>query len=199
MALLTLTDARNLMLKGRPWTFRMECTLNGRSAAWIATGRAQNEPVEVHFGAIGAKPTILVKDWSYVEKTAPEKVAKGYVYVDTPFVRVQPSTIGKATQPTTPVSPVIPLTPGPSKVAPLTPGPSNVIPLTFGQTPVIPMVAPPVVAPNLPSPWNLIVKVKQVGNQWIGVDSNGSKVLAMPKEAARRMVQNYAHISVMGL
>ena len=195
MACLTLTDARNLMLKGRPWTFRMECTQNGRSAVWLATGRAQNEPVEVHFGAIGAKPTILVKDWAYVEKTAPEKAAKGYVYVDTPFVRVQPSTI-RGLVPATP-SPIVPMTPGPSKVAPMTPGPSPVVPMTT-STQVIPMTPPPVVS-KLPGPWGLIAGLKPSGGgQWVGVDTNGGTVMSMSKDAARRLVQNHG-LPVVGL
>jgi len=93
MARLTLSDARNTMGRSRPWTFRLECTVGGRNAFWLATGRSRHEPVEIHYGAIGNKPQILVKDWDYVERKAPEKEAKGYVYVDTPFVKVQPSTI----------------------------------------------------------------------------------------------------------
>lgn len=195
MACLTLTDARNLMLKGRPWTFRMECTLNGRSAAWLATGRGQNEPVEVHFGAIGAKPTILVKDWAYVEKTAPEKEAKGYVYVDTPFVRVQPSTIRGLT-PAAP-SPVVPMTPAAlSPVVPMTTSPSPVVPMTT-STQVVPMVAPMVVS-KLPGPWGLIAGLKPNGGQWIGVDTNGGTVMSMSKAAARRLVQDHG-LPVVGL
>lgn len=202
MACLTLTDARNLMLKGRPWTFRMECTLNGRSAAWLATGRALFEPVEIHFGAIGAKPTILVKDWAYVEKTAPEKAAKGYAYVDTPFVRVQPSTIKGLTPP----SPVVPMAPSPSPVVPMTTSPSPVVPMTTSPSPVVPMTTStkvvPMVAPmvvsKLPGPWGLIAGLKPNGGQWIGVDTNGGTVMSMSKDAARRLVQDHG-LPVVGL
>ena len=98
MAKLTLADARRTMGKGRPWTFRLE--FYGQTAAgnpsqkfWLCTGRARNEPVEIHYGAIGAKSQILVKTWDYVEKTAPEKIAKGYDYADTPFVRIRKAVI----------------------------------------------------------------------------------------------------------
>lgn len=112
MARLTLSDARSTMGRGRPWTFRLECTVGGRNAFWLATGRARNEPVEIHYGAIGNKPQILVKSWDYVERKTPEKIAKGYDYVDTPFVKVQPSTIaagGKAASTPTPKSPAPPI------------------------------------------------------------------------------------------
>lgn len=100
MARLTLNDARTLAARSRPWTFRME--FRGVNAAnqsgwsekfWLATGRGLHEPVEIHYGAIGSTGTILVKDWAYVEQTAPEKEAKGYTYEDTPYVRVRQSTI----------------------------------------------------------------------------------------------------------
>jgi len=83
MARLTLSDARSTMGRGRPWTFRLECTTGGSNKFWLATGRGRNEPVEIHYGAIGSKGTILVKDWAYVEAKTPQKVAKGYDYADT--------------------------------------------------------------------------------------------------------------------
>ena len=211
MARLTLTDARNVMLKGRPWTFRMECTTGGHNKFWLATGRGQNEPVEIHYGAIGAKAAILVKDWAYVEKNTPEKEAKGYIYVDTPFVRVQPSTIQ--------ASPVIPMTPS-SRTIPMTPT-SPVVPMV-AKPPVVPVVvddddddsvsvyaprptapaapvALPSVAPNLPAPWNRIMAVQKQGAHWMGLDSTGGKVLSMTKDAARNLVRNHQHITIMGL
>ena len=228
MARLTLTDARSVMLKGRPWTFRLECTTGGHNKFWLATGRGQNEPVEVHYGAIGAKAAILVKDWAYIEKTAPEKEAKGYTYVDTPFVRVQPSTIaGVQASPVIPMtptsrtipmisaSPVVPMVAKPS-VVPMVAKPS-VVPVVAGDdddddddddsvsvyaprptAPVAP-VAPPVVVPSLPAPWNRIMAVQKQGAHWVGLDSTGGTVMAMPKEAARRLVQAHVHITVMGL
>jgi len=110
MATLTLADARRTMGRGRPWTFRLEfygTTANGNPSQkfWLCTGRARNEPVEIHWGSIGAKAQIIVKDWDYVEKAAPEKIAKGYDYADTPFVRVQQSTIKGTTPQATPTKP----------------------------------------------------------------------------------------------
>ncbi len=124
MARLTLSDARSTMGRGRPWTFRLECTVGGRNAFWLATGRSRHEPVEIHYGAIGNKPQILVKDWAYVERKAPEKEAKGYVYVDTPFVKVQPSTIAAAAGSKAP-TPVAAPKPVPKVKTPTAPTPEH--------------------------------------------------------------------------
>lgn len=94
MRRLTLTDARTKMQQTKPWTFRMECRTGGSNKFWMATGRGYNEPVEVIWGKIGHSPNgIRVKDWSYVENTAPLKENKGYIYVATPHVRVRQQTI----------------------------------------------------------------------------------------------------------
>ena len=63
MALLTLTDARTHMLNGKPWTFRLEFhgqTSNGNPSHkfWLATGRARNEPVEIHYGGVACAHAI---------------------------------------------------------------------------------------------------------------------------------------------
>jgi len=93
MATLTLNDARRTMSRNRPWTFRLEYHGGGSHKFWMATGRGRNEPVEVLYGRVGSKPQIIVKDWTYLESKTPEKVAKGYSYVDTPYVRVRQATI----------------------------------------------------------------------------------------------------------
>ncbi len=94
------------MTRGKPWTFRLECT-KGRNAFWLCTGRGRSELVEVHFGGIGNKPSVILKDWTYVEAKTPEKLAKGYVYVPTDFVRVRQASIDavKAGLPSGPVKP----------------------------------------------------------------------------------------------
>jgi len=99
MSILTVTDARNLMQRDRPWTFRLELhdPATNSHKFWLCTGRGRHEPVEVHYGRVGSKAQIIVKDWNYVEQKFPEKEAKGYLYADTPFVRVQPSTINGTT------------------------------------------------------------------------------------------------------
>jgi len=197
MARLNLTDARNLMLKSRPWTFRMEfqgpnpqVKSGWSNKFWLATGRAQNEPVEIHFGDIWAPMNqrhILVKDWAYVERTAPEKVAKGYTYADTPFVRVQPSTIAGAanTQP-----------PPPKPVAP-----AQVQAPVAVQAPAVPK--PPSIPVGTilpPGPWGKIVAVLSIpGGNWVGLDAQGRKVMGLTKDGARRLVQDYPHIQVTGL
>lgn len=180
MARITLTDARRIMLRGRPWTFRLECTLNGSSKFWLATGRGRHEVVEVHFGAIGNKGTVRVKDWDYVEKTAPEKEAKGYVYVDTPFVRVR--TVG--------VPPVAVVT-TPSPVPPATPA-------VVIQPPVVMPIATPLVLP--PGPWGKIVQVKQqASGQWVGLSPTGGVVMFLTRDGARTLMQDYLHIGIGGL
>lgn len=191
MARLTLTDARNLMLKGRPWTFRLEfqgpnpSNKTGWSTKfWLATGRGSHEPVEIHYGTIGgANPTIMVKDWSYVEAKAPEKEAKGYSYADTPFVRVQPSTIAGASP------------------APVVAPPASSVP-QWPTTKPLPVQAPalPLTGNTPPGPWGRIVSVqKQSDGTWAGLSSTGSKVLAMTKDGARNLVRDYPHITVSGL
>ena len=194
MARLTLTDARNLMLKGRPWTFRMEClgpnpnVQAGWSAKfWLATGRAQHEPVEIHYGVIGGtNPTIIVKDWAYVEAKAPEKEAKGYIYADTPFVKVLPSTIAGASQPS-------PLSTPPPPVAPAKPVPAPVATAPVKPAPIVGTV------PTLPGPWGRIVAVMKQNGNWVGLDQTGAKVLTMTRDGARNLVRDHHHIKVVGL
>ena len=101
MAKLTIADARTLMSRGRPWTFRMEVHDPNTNSHkfWLCTGRARKEPVEVHYGRVGNPSQIIVKDWNYVEQKTPEKIAKGYEYVDTPHVRVQQATIDEFSAP----------------------------------------------------------------------------------------------------
>lgn len=114
---LTLSDARRLMHQGKPWCFRLEytgLTANGNASDkfWLATGRGRHEPVEVRYGKVGTEGRVIVKDWMYVEGKAPEKVAKGYDYVSTPFVGVRQQTIdgfGAQQAPVPPPKPVAPV------------------------------------------------------------------------------------------
>lgn len=172
MATLTLTDARRLMLKGRPWTFRMECQVGGRNAFWLATGRGGAEPVEIHYGGIGNKPQIIVKDWAYVDKVAPEKEAKGYCYVQTPYVRVRQSTIDafSAGQPS-PQAPVTVVTP-----------------------PVKPVSAP-LLVPKTPMGIVLLVP----GVRWTALNSQNQEVATLSHKDARKLVQAHPNIRIKGL
>lgn len=186
MAILTVHEARTLMLKGRPWTFRMEHT-NGHNKFWLATGRGLNEPVEIHYGAIGAKPTILVKDWPYVVRAVPDKLGKGYNYTDTPFVRVQPSTIALSAAPSVPQFPT-------TKFIPVKPA---VVPAAVAAPPVPTTV---VVGQIPPAPWGRIMQVqKQPDGTWAGLSSTGTKVMGLTKDGARNLVRDYSHIQVVGL
>ena len=185
---ITLAEARTLMLQGKPWTLRMEFTGRNQnngggfsSKFWLATGRARNEPVEIHYGVIGGgTPIILAKNWDYVESTAPEKEGKGYVYVHTPFVRVRASTLN-----------IIAATPAPPVVQ--APAP-----------PVVQAPAPPVaqVAPvsNLPGPWGRITTVqRQADGTWWGLNPQGGKVIWMTLNGARNLVRDHSNITVAGL
>jgi len=132
MATLNLTDARKLMTNGRPWTFRLEYrdsrppNFSNSHKFWLCTGRGRNEPVEVHYGRVGNKAQIIVKDWTYVEAKTPEKIAKGYAYAQTGFVKVQQSTIDNhnASQAVAATKP-LPAKPKPIPPAPPTPPVSN--------------------------------------------------------------------------
>lgn len=86
MATLTLQDAEALADKRRPWTFRMA---NGYTE-WLATGRAKDEPAEIHDPAFAA---IQVVDWAEVERQATANLAAGFTYKWTQFVRVSPATL----------------------------------------------------------------------------------------------------------
>jgi predicted DNA-binding WGR domain protein len=112
-----------MMQRGRPWTLRLE--LHDPSANshkfWLATGRGRHEPVEIHYGRVGNKAQVIVKDWTYVEAKAPEKEAKGYSYVTTPFVRMDPANFGGSPTVVTPKptsSPVTPVSSQPQGVHP---------------------------------------------------------------------------------
>jgi len=206
MARLSLADARNLMLKGRPWTFRLEyqgTNPNNQSGwstkFWLATGRGQSEPVEIHYGMIGNKPQVIVKDWAYTETKATEKVAKGYFYADTPFVRVRQTTIDAATHPG---SLGVAAAPGFPKLNPPAPKPT--------PKPLPPQVMAAIVQATqgispgafvgLTGPYAKIVTVQPVsGNIWRALDSAGNKVMDVTAKGARDLVASYAHITVAGL
>lgn len=188
MALLTLDDARKLAARNRPWTFRLEfkglnaANQSGRSEKfWLATGRGVSEPVEIHYGAIGSTGTVLVKTWSYVEQVAPEKLTKGYQYADTPYKRVQQSTIdafnaAMAKQP-----------------------PPSTAPVTSVAAPPAPPPTPAPTTNGLAGPYGRIVSVSSVGGVWKALDAAGKVLLTLTAQGARDLVTSNPHIVVAGL
>ncbi len=183
MATLHFADAERLSRQGKPWTFRLECTVNGRNAFWLATGRARNEPVEIHYGGIGNKPQIIVKDWDYVAAKTPEKTGKGYDYTNTPFVRVRQATIDDLARKRKAAGlPVPKPTPKPA-----TPTPK-------------PATPPPAAPTKGGDPYSRVVQVCPTANgQWVAVDASGRQLFAMPKRGAMKLVQSTPAVTVGGL
>lgn len=100
MAKLTIADAEKIAAKGRPWTFRLE--YRGSNPAnqsgvsnkyWYATGRGLTEAVETGWGAIGSVPQHKLTDWPTLRDKVAEKLTEGYMYADTPFVRMSASAL----------------------------------------------------------------------------------------------------------
>lgn len=188
---LTLADARDRMQRGKPWTFRMEFqgpNPNNRSGwstkFWLATGRGRNEPVEIHYGTINSgTPMVLVKDWDYVEAKAPEKEAKGYTYVATPFIRVRQSTINTFAAAQN--------RPQPSQAPTSTPAAPQPTPAPVSSAPAV---------PSLPGPWGRISTIHKLDDgTWWGLDTSGRKVVQLTKDGARNLVRDHQHISIAGL
>lgn len=188
MRLLTLTDARWLMGLNRPWTFALNCTHQGANKFWLATGRGRNEPVEIHFGSIGSPGRILVKDWTYLERKVPEKLAKHYFYVSTPFVRVSDRVITAFIQ-------------GGLAAA------QAVANTTKAQVPAQAAGPTKSVKVRSPSPtgdpWRLSAQISTVSPQgagvWHGLDAQGQKICSLTRQGARDLVVRHPHITVGGL
>lgn len=181
MACLTIQDARRHMQNHRPWTFALNCTSNGSNKFWLATGRGRNEPVEIHFGAIGSTGHVLVKDWTYLERKVPEKIAKGYVYVDTPFIRVQDAVI------TAFIQGGLPAAQAAAQPAP----PPNPVPAT---TKPVPMPGQPA------GPYSQILTILPHGNGiWYGLDAKGNKICSLTRQGAQDLVAAHPHITIQGL
>ena len=182
---LTLSDARRIMQRGRPWTFCLEYHDPGANSHkfWLATGRARHEPVEVHYERVGGKHKILIKDWMYIETKAPEKVAKGYDYVPHQFVKVQASTIAAFNAKNAKRAPKSTPKPKPaSQPSAATPKPQPSVPGT------------------LAGPYAKVVGVSpRKAGIWHALDALGNKVLVLTKQGARDLVARNPNIQVVGL
>jgi len=90
MATLTLQDVEKTAKRNRPWAFRMEYTdfSTGITEYWYATGRDFSEDLEIGSGVLGNPPQLSLVSWDSLQKDVDKKQADGYVYVDTPFIRM---------------------------------------------------------------------------------------------------------------
>jgi superfamily II DNA or RNA helicase/predicted DNA-binding WGR domain protein len=84
----TLATAAQARAEGRPWCIRLEYVGDNdknkggtSSKFWEASGAGPASTVQVRWGKIGSHGQPKAKDWAYVAKTMPTKLAKGYDYV----------------------------------------------------------------------------------------------------------------------
>lgn len=195
MALLMLHDAETIAQKKRPWSIRLEFTginpnnKNGISDKyWYATGRGLNEAVEIGWGAVGSKPQTQLTTWAELRNRVPDKLAKGYMYVSHPYVRMSAGNIAKilGQVPTPPTSP--PTVVAPAKKSPPVPLPSQ------PQTPSNWVMGAAQIA--LGSPWNLIhtLQIVRDGTKVTGFkaqDEKGNEVLMFDEDGGREFARDH--------
>jgi hypothetical protein len=151
---------------------------------WYATGRALNEPVEVGWGAIGSLPQTQLIDWTELQNRVNDKLAKGYDYAPTDFIRMTAASIatigGQAPVPVPSPSPVTKAPPVPvaASVAPSTP----TGPVVYSKAPTAALLA-------LGEPWSLIraLKVQRKGTvvtHYAALDATGAHLLDFTSKAA---------------
>lgn len=195
MARLTLNDCEQIAGRTRPWTFRLEfhgTTPNGNPSAkfWYATGRGLAESVECAWGAIGGLPQqYQLIDWNELRNRVSEKLGKGYVYADTPFIRMSAANMAKLT-----AGPAVPQ----PVVAPVAP---VVAPPQVQTKPVAPVVMAPVKPAHpalvaLGEPWSLIraLRLNFDGKTLKGydaLDEDGDVLLMLTKNQGLKAAQDY--------
>lgn len=192
MALLTLKDAERIATKGRPWTFRLEFT--GANSAnvsgvsdkfWYATGRALTEPVEVGWGANGRTPQTQLTDWNDLRGRVADKLAKGYIYASTPFIRMHPDNIAKIT-----AGQFMALM-TPAQVAPVT----TVVSVAPSSA-VAPVKAPKASLAGLGVPWNMIDHLQVVRKNttilgYKAIDVAGVEILEFTEDGGRQFAKDH--------
>ena len=192
MALLMLHDARDLAQKKRPWSIRLEFTgINANNKTgisdkyWYATGRGLNEAVEIGWGAVGGKAQTQLTTWAELQNRVPDKLAKGYMYVAHPFVRMSAGNIAKILG-QTPVAPqpTLPKTAAPAKTKLVAP-PSQPSTWVMGATQIA-----------LGKPWNLIhsLKISLDGTKVKGfkaLDEKGNEVLMLDEDGGREFARDH--------
>jgi len=189
MATLTIHTVSAIAAKGRPWTFRLECSdpSNNTSKFWYATGRGLNEAIECAWGRIGNTPQYKLIDWTELRAKVAEKLGKGYTYANTPYERMSPGNLAKLTGTQPSLAPTSP----PAVTAPI---PVAVAPPPVIQAPVA--STPPVhVNPSLPPPFGLIKWLKPAkGGAWDALDSNKDKLFGLPLTGGVQMLKDFPAI-----
>ena len=196
MALLTLAEAEQIAGRGRPWTFRLEfCGSNPSNVSgqsdkfWYATGRGLAEPVEAGWGANGNAPQFQLIDWTELRIRVADKLAKGYDYADTPFVRMSPANLavvmGVGAQAVTQAVPVTATnaTAGSTSAVLIT------APVLVGKPPAASLVA-------LGTPWSLIcgLRVLLDGTKvkaYSAFDAQGKELLQLDPAAGIAFAQQH--------
>lgn len=92
MARLTVQDARQIAMRNRPWTFRLELQ---PGMFWYATGRGINEPLEVVTGTIhpAQGQMAALGTWTDLERVVTLLLGQGWQYADTPYIRMSPQSL----------------------------------------------------------------------------------------------------------
>lgn len=187
MATLSLAAVRSIARRRRPWTMRLECVdrKTNTDKYWYATGRAMDEKVEIGWGRKGAKPQHALVDFTEFEARVPKKLAKGYEYVDTKYIRMTPANLallGGVTPSSSPTGSGAPL-----PNLPPAPIPSGPITAT-----VIKKRDPVQVNPSLPAPFGFIRWLKPTkGGGWEALDTNKAKLLDLPLGSGKTMLRDF--------
>ena len=185
MAKFTVADAERIAAKPKPWTIRLECHTGGCNKYWYATGRALHEAVECGWGAIGAIPQLKLITWTELRAKVIEKLGKGYLYADTPFVRMSPGSLAQLGSQTPAVVVAPPVITVGTTVAP------GVTVKSITVTPAPPQQVLPQQVPAslvaLGAPYDMIVKLKMVRTGvkvtgYAAVDVNGGTVMEFSKD-----------------
>jgi len=193
MALLMLHDAERIAQNGRPWSFRLEyvgVNPNNKTGIsdkyWYATGRGLNEDVEIGWGAVGSKPQTQLITWPELRNRVPDKLAKGYMYVDHSYVRMSVGNIakilGQAPTPPAPTPPQTVIQPPQTKPAPAPTQPSNWMMSAAQQA--------------LGAPWNMIhlLQIVRVGTDVKGfkaLDEKGNDILMFDTDGGREFARDH--------
>lgn len=187
MALITLSEAKNIAARRRPWSLRMEfvgsnpSNQSGQSAKyWFATGRGTNEAVETGHGALMAKATCHLVDFGTFEAKVAEKLQKGYDFVDANYRRMSPANLAKLGGATASAQP----TPPPSN-------PATTLPLAQSNTPS-PVVQPPLASlATLPAPFSLIASLTPTKSGYEAHDAQGDHLLTLTSDGGMKLIQDH--------
>jgi len=184
-----LHEAEAIAEKKHPWSIRLEFTgvnVNNKNGVsdkyWYASGRGLSEAIEIGWGAVGRKPQTQLTTWAELRNRLPDKLAKGYIYVNYPYVRMSAGNIAKIlgwvpTPPTTAQVKKVKQVGVPSQ-----PIPSNWV---MSATQSI-----------LGAPWNLIYTLQLVrkGTEVIGfkaLDKKGAEILMLDENGGREFARDH--------